>query len=105
MQAAFQQDAPSPARAIAIVVEDAGEIVAFSIIQTIVHLEPVWVDSDQRNSTALLHMLNYIEDQGLAPNFFISSTSNPRVAHLMEAKGMVNFPDQKIFKWTRSKNE
>jgi hypothetical protein len=97
----FGEMPPSPFQSTVVVAEDAGEIVAFLTVQSVIHVEPLWVKKSHRGHYILPLLVSKVRslfpDLGTA----FAYTKNPRLAKLLEHMGMQEL-DWKVFRWRKS---
>lgn len=94
-----------PTNSIVIICEDNGEILGLAALVLVTHLEPVWVRPDKRGRGVFQRLISHIHSKFPQLDGVVSHTSNPRVAGLMEAYGLLHLVDVKVFKLQKKQEE
>ena len=95
---------PHPLSSRAIVAEVDGQIVGVLFMQSLLQIEPAWVDKKHK-AFPFFKMVQFAIETNPNVHQVLAHTSQPRVGKLMQLLGMVEQIGTKVYTWVRPSKE
>lgn len=98
----FGEKLPPPTRARVVVLEEAGEIVGFTVLQYVLHMEPTWIDPRFAATLGATRMLARKVLEVAPEDAAVAHVTNDRIMQLMQSFGWEYMREWRAMRWVRS---
>lgn len=97
----FNENPPPASESTIVVAEEEGEIVGLLTVQSVVHVEPLWIKDTHRGRYIIPLLVNKVSSLFPALPCAFAYTRSTRLATLLEYFGLEPL-DWKVFRWRKS---
>ncbi len=97
----FSEGLPAPESSTIVVAEEGGQIVGLLTVQTVIHVEPLWIKESHRGRYIVPLLVGKVSE--LFPNLTkaFAYTTSEQVGRLLTHFGLEALPEWKIFRWRK----